>query len=125
MKLLLILTVFNHHSIMGITKHPKSIESQVRSQYVEAAVDGLADEVQRSLPAGNRAFDITGCLVDCALKKVLPSAIQCFSFPIGIPACFLEKFDASCLIPDCLCSVLTMLPAIFLQIFQIFGICPR
>ena len=63
MKLLLILTVFNLQSIMGITKHPKSMESEVIIQSVEAAVNGLADEVQRALPAGNRAFDIGGCLV--------------------------------------------------------------
>ena len=121
MKLLLILTVLILQSIMAFSKYQIS----VRDQSVEAAVNGLADEVQRSLPAGNRAFDIAGCLVDCALKKVLPSALKCFSDPLGIPACFLEKFDASCLIPDCLCSALTLLPAITLQIFQIFGICPR
>eukprot|EP00091_Calanus_sinicus_P005533 TRINITY_DN15971_c0_g1_i1.p1 TRINITY_DN15971_c0_g1~~TRINITY_DN15971_c0_g1_i1.p1 ORF type:complete len:143 (-),score=34.05 TRINITY_DN15971_c0_g1_i1:172-600(-) len=119
MKLLLILTVLHLQSSMAFNTHP------ARNQSVEVAINGLADEVMRLLPAGNRAFDLQGCLIDCVVKDVLPQVFACFSNPLGIFKCILEELDASCLIPDCLCSVLSILPAIVLQIFQILGICPR
>merc|ERR1712002_879876 len=135
MKLLLILAVLgslfsssfskvNLQSIIAFSDHLQSLGPAARNEFVAAAANVMAQEAHNIFPAGNRGIDIPGC-IDCALKKILPSGMKCLSDPLGMFACALKSFDASCLISTCICSVFTMLPEIVLQIFQMIGLCPR
>merc|ERR1712126_629429 len=110
-------------SILALSEHLQSLEPAARSEFV-AAASVMSEEAHRVFPASDRGIDIPGC-IDCALKKILPSGMKCLSDPLGMFACALKEFDASCLISTCICSVFTILPEIVLQIFQMIGLCPR
>ena len=114
----------NLQSIIAFSDHLQSLEPAARNEFVAAAANVMAEEAHTIFPAGNRGIDIPGC-IDCALKKILPSGMKCLSDPLGMFACALKSFDASCLISTCICSVFTILPEIVLQIFQMIGLCPR
>jgi len=111
-------------SIIALSEHLQSLEPAARNEFVSAAASAMSEEARRAFPATDRGIDIPGC-IDCALKKILPSGMKCLSDPLGMFACALKEFDASCLISTCICSVFTMLPEIVLQIFQMIGLCPR
>merc|ERR1719213_522114 len=111
-------------SIIALSEHLQSLEPAARNEFVSAAASAMSEEAHNIFPAGNRGIDIPGC-IDCALKKILPSGMKCLSDPLGMFACALKSFDASCLISTCICSVFTILPEIVLQIFQMIGLCPR
>merc|ERR1711915_437956 len=117
----------NLENIIALSEHFQALEPDARNDFVEVAANVISEEAHRAFPvaqAGNRGIDIPGC-IDCALKKIMPSAMSCLSNPLGMIPCALTTFDASCLISTCLCSVFTILPTIVLQIFQMIGLCPR
>merc|ERR1711862_808179 len=109
----------NLQSIIAFSDHLQSLEPAARNEFVAAAANVMAEDAHTIFPAGNRGIDIPGC-IDCALKKILPSGMKCLSDPLGMFACALKSFDATCI-----SSVFTILPEIVLQIFQMIGLCPR
>merc|ERR1712098_210568 len=114
-------------NMVALGQHFRSLQPKQQVEFLHFAADALNAEATSSLPIllpESRAINITGC-IDCAMKKIVPGVMGCLSNPLGIFACLLADFDASCLLGWCVCSVFSLLPEIVGNIMGLIGICPR
>ena len=109
-----------------ISEHLQNVEYEELNRAVEkTAEDALATltALDRVMKAESRLPDLTGC-INCAVE-LIPNVMECL--PGGLNG-FLTKLSAGCVIKNCLCGFLDLIPVyglIVKQVLGILGICAR
>ena len=109
-----------------VREHLEKVEYEELSRAAETTAKDalvLAKELDRVMKAENRLPDLTGC-INCAVE-LIPNVLECL--PGGLDG-FLTKLNAGCVIKNCLCGFLDLIPVygmIIKQVLGILGICAR
>ena len=109
-----------------VREHLENVEYEELTRAVEATAKDalvLAKELDRVMKAENRMPDLTGC-INCAVE-LIPNVLECL--PGGFDG-FLTKFNGGCVIKNCLCGFLDLIPVygmIGKQVLGVLGICAR
>ena len=109
-----------------VSEHLQNVEYEELNRAVKkTAADALAtlNALDRVMKAESRLPDLTGC-INCAVD-LIPNVMECL--PGGLNG-FLTKLNAGCVIKNCLCGFLDLIPVyglIIKQVLGILGICTR
>ena len=135
MKLLFLVLFSSHLSVeaarsfktaASVREHLAKVDYEVLTRAVETTANDalvLAKELDRVLKAENRLPDLTGC-INCAVE-LIPNVLECL--PGGLTG-FLTKFNGGCVIKNCACGFLDLIPVygmVIKQVLAILGICAR
>merc|ERR1712215_27767 len=109
--------VGEHFKKVSYEKLARAAEATAKDAFV------MVNELDRVLKAENRLPDLTGC-INCAVE-LIPNVMECIAGGLNG---FLTKFNGGCIIKDCLCGFLDLIPVygmIVKQVLGILGICAR